>query len=209
MGLYRELGRLASSGLDVGAVRLVQLDEYLGIPAEDRRSLYGWTLRGVAGPLGIGPDRIVRLRGDDPDPEAACARYDAAVGRLGGIDLAILGLGPNGHLGFNEPPSPADAPTRVVDLTPESLASNARYWGTEADVPPRALTCGMRLILSARRVLLVAAGAHKREILARALSEAPGPHLPASYLREHPAATILADAAASPGAPAAPVGETP
>ena len=113
LSVYRELGVLRAAGsLDTTTLRLVQLDEYLGVPGDDPRSLFDWLRRDVARPLGVGDERIVRLGTDgvpddpDSDPaEAACRLYDRAVEAAGGIDVAVLGLGPNGHLGFNEPPS--------------------------------------------------------------------------------------------------------
>ncbi len=113
-----------------------------------------------------------------------CREYDAAVAAAGGFELAILGLGPNGHLGFNEPPIERDAPTRLVPLTPESIRSNARYWGDEDDVPREALTCGLASILAARQVLLVVSGPHKREILRRTLTAPPTADVPASWLQQ-------------------------
>jgi glucosamine-6-phosphate deaminase len=197
MGVYRELAeRRARGELETARLRVFQLDAYLGLAVDDRRSLYGWTLRSFVLPLGVPLANVVRLPGDAVDPEAACRAYAAAAREAGGFDLAILGLGPNGHLGFNEPPSPADAPTRLVDLTPESVASNARYWGGEDQVPRRALTCGMDLLLAARRALLVVSGAHKRDILRSAVDGPETPDVPASYLRRSPSATVLADRAA-------------
>jgi glucosamine-6-phosphate deaminase len=185
--------------LDTSGLRLVQLDEYAGIAADDPRTLIGWLRRDVAGPLGIPNERIIRLGGDDPgsDPEAVVRRYDDAVAAAGGVDVAVLGLGPNGHLGFNEPPSPLDAPTRRVALSAASLESNARYW-PELGCPASAITAGMATILAARRVLLVVTGDRKRAIL-RATVEGPvTPDLPASLLRSHPAVTLLADTDAWP-----------
>jgi glucosamine-6-phosphate deaminase len=204
LGVYRELGRRRQAGeLGTEHWRLVQLDEYLGVDEADPRALIGWLRRDVARPLGVADDAIVRLPGDATDPGAACRAYDAAVDAAGGIDVAVLGLGPNGHLGFNEPPSPADEPTRVVELAAASLESNARYWPGLA-VPAWALTAGMPAILAARRVLLVVTGAHKRSIVRRLLEGPIGPELPASFLRSHGAATLLIDEAAWPPELAAP-----
>jgi glucosamine-6-phosphate deaminase len=210
LGIYRALGRLGKRGeLDTGRLRLVQLDEYLGVAADDPRSLIGWLRRDVAAPLGVPDARIIRLVGDTGDDAAACRAYDAAVADAGGIDVAILGLGPNGHLGFNEPPSAADAPTRRVALTIESLASNARYW-PGAEVPTEALTAGMSTVLAARRIVLVVTGARKQAILERMLSGPVGDHLPASFLRGVEAATLLADDDAWPASLARPpLGATP
>jgi glucosamine-6-phosphate deaminase len=205
LGVYRELSAVrAAGGLDTAGLRLVQLDEYVGVAADDPRSLYAWLRRDVAEPLGVSDDRIIRLGGDavaDSPSEAAlagaCRVYDDAVAAAGGVDVAVLGLGPNGHLGFNEPPSGRDAPTREVSLAAESLASNARYW-PGLGVPFAALTAGMATILAARRIVLVVTGQRKRAILGRMLVEPVGDDLPASWLRPLDTATLLADDEAWP-----------
>jgi glucosamine-6-phosphate deaminase len=205
LGVYRELGALwAGGGLDTAGLRLVQLDEYVGVASDDPRSLYTWLRRDVAEPLGVTDERIIRLGSDDvarsPTEAAlagACLAYDDAVAAAGGVDVAVLGLGPNGHLGFNEPPSRRDAPTREVSLAPESLSSNARYW-PGLGVPAAALTAGMATILAARRIVLVVTGERKRAILRRMLVEPVGPDLPASWLRPLDTATLLADDEAWP-----------
>src|SRR5215207_5280450 len=136
MGVYRELAERRSRGLiEPSQLRAFQLDAYLGLTPDDRRSLFSWMLRSFIEPLGIAQANVVRLAGDAPDPWESCRAYDDAAREVGGFDISLLGLGPNGHLGFNEPPSPPDAPTRLVDLTPESIVSNARYWGGEHEVP--------------------------------------------------------------------------
>jgi glucosamine-6-phosphate deaminase len=198
MGLYRELAARREQGLlDASRMRVAQLDEYLGVGPDDRRSLFGWMLRSFVAPLGVPLANVIRLPGEPADPDAACRDYDAAVAAAGGVDLAILGLGPNGHLGFNEPPVTADAPTRVVALTPESLESNARYWGGSDHVPERALTAGMTVLLAARQTLLVVSGTHKRSILERTLRDPVSGDVPASYLRQAVNVTVLADRAAA------------
>jgi glucosamine-6-phosphate deaminase len=200
MGLYRELAERHSRGLiDTSQLCIFQLDAYLGLAQDDRRSLFGWMHRVFIEPLGIAESNVVRLAGDALDPWEACRVYEAAVRAAGGFDLSVLGLGPNGHLGFNEPPSPPDAPTRIVDLTPESIVSNARYWGGEEHVPRHALTCGMDLLLAARRTLLVVSGTHKHEILHRAIEGPQTPAVPASYLQSASHVTVLADQAAWQG----------
>jgi glucosamine-6-phosphate deaminase len=197
MGSYRELAERRSRGqVDTSQLHVFQLDAYLGLAPEDPRSLFGWTRRSFVEPLGIAAENVVRLDGEEPDPGEACHRYEMAVRAAGGFDISILGLGPNGHLGFNEPPSLPDAPTRVVDLTPESMVSNARYWGGEEKVPPQALTCGMDLLLAARRTLLLVSGAHKYQILHRTVEGPPTPEVPASYLQLAPNVMVLADRAA-------------
>jgi glucosamine-6-phosphate deaminase len=199
MGAYRELAERRLRGeLDTSRVRAAQLDEYAGVALDDRRSLYGWMTRSFAEPLGVPEEHTIRLDASLP-PDVACRRYDAAVAAAGGFELAVLGLGPNGHLGFNEPPIERDAPTRLVPLTPESIRSNARYWGDEDDVPREALTCGMATMLEARQILLVVSGPHKREILRRTLTPPPTADVPASWLQQAAGdVVVLADRDACP-----------
>jgi glucosamine-6-phosphate deaminase len=200
IGLYRELAARYERGeFDTSRLRIFQLDGYLGLSPDDPRSLYGWMERIVLRPLGIPEERIVRLPGDTASPEAACSAYEEAVAAAGGFDFSLLGLGPNGHLGFNEPPSDPASRTRVVDLTESSIASNAPYWGSRDEVPRQAMTAGLNVLLAARQTLLVVSGAHKRDILRRALEGPISPEVPASYLRQASGVVVLADRAAWPG----------
>lgn len=190
LATYAELarrGRLRGSPLTA-----VQLDEYLGVGEDDPRSLWAWMRRALVAPLDV--RKVLRFDALAQDPDAACRRFEADVEAAGGIDLAVLGLGPNGHLGFNEPPCGPDARTRTVTLTPASLESNAAYWNG-LPVPERALTAGMNLILGAAHTLLLVSGEHKRDILARALEGPPTPEVPASWL-QGTNTTVLADRAA-------------
>ena len=205
LALYAELAERWRTGtLDASRMRAVQLDEYLGVAPDDERAFFRWLERDVLAPLAITPQRTIALRGDAADPDAECARYDAAVAAAGGVDLAILGLGANGHLGFNEPPSDPEAPTRVVELLPESIEANARYWGGVERVPQQAITAGMRIVLAAREAILVVSGEQKHRILRRALEGPLTPDVPASYLRTLDSVRIYADRAAWDGVPAAP-----
>ncbi|MFN8490479.1 MAG: glucosamine-6-phosphate deaminase [Caldilineaceae bacterium] len=197
LGLYRELIARQQQGVfDPSHLRIFQLDEYLGVAPDDERSLYGWVKRAFLDPLHIPPGNVVRLVGDVPDPAAACRAYHEAVLAAGGLDLALLGLGPNGHLGYNDPPADAASTTRVLNLTESSLQGAARYFGGLDRVPRQALTCGMDLLLGARQKLLIVSGAHKREILRQSLIGPLTPEVPASYLQQASAVTIIADEAA-------------
>jgi glucosamine-6-phosphate deaminase len=198
MGAYRELAEMTDAReVDASGTTAFQLDEYLGLEPGDRRSLGRWALETFVRPLRIDDDRFVRL---PVDGAPGLAAYDHRVQDDGGYDMAILGIGENGHLGFNEPPSDADAPTRVVELSESSLRSNARYWDTDAGVPDRAVTVGLGPILGSRRIVLLASGAGKRAILHRALSEPPTPEVPASFLQRAGSVLVVADRAAAPGA---------
>jgi len=174
-------------------LRVFQLDEYLGIPTSDPRSLASWTRRSFVEPLGIDPASVEWFDATADDPDAECRRYELAVAQAGGFDLAVLGLGPNGHVGFNEPPSDPRSRTRVVPLSEASLASNAAYV-PGFPVPARALTAGLDLLLAARRVVLVVSGRTKREIVHRALEGPVTPQVPASFLQGHPDLDAVVDA---------------
>ena len=198
---YARLAAMQAAGeADASRLAAFQLDAYRGTPDDDPRSLWGWMRRAFVEPLGLRPDQVERLDADAEDPEAEGARFDARIAEKGGLGLAVLGLGPNGHLGFNEPPSPPDAPSRAVRLTPESVTSNAAYWGGEDRVPREAMTMGMGALLGARRVLLLVSGAHKHRVLRAAVEGPVTPDLPASFLQRHPGAVVVADRAAWDGA---------
>ena len=198
MGLYRELATTYASGaFDSQKLRVFQLDAYLGLTPDDPRSLNRWTKNAFLTPLSIDARQVVGLPGDSPDPQATCRAYDEAVAQVGGFDLAILGLGPNGHLGFNEPPSRDTDKTRIVSLTEESIASNAKYWGGRDQVPQQALTAGMNVLLAAKKILLLVSGVHKRDVLRKTLVEPITHEVPASYLRNSGDVTVLVDRAAS------------
>lgn len=194
MGMYAELAARRRSGLlDTGGLTPVQLDEYLGLEPDDRRTFFGWMRRSFLEPLGIADERVVRLPLDG-DLAAACAAFDRTLDARGGLDLAILGIGTNGHLGFNEPPVDPGAPTREVGLSTATIDANARYWGDVNDVPTRAVTTGMRQLLAARAIVMVVSGPTKREIVHRALEEPVTPQVPASFLQETGAAvTVIVD----------------
>lgn len=199
MGTYERLtGMKKESQFHPGELKIFQLDGYLGIPSDDPRSLEGWLRKSVLNPWGIPDDHVVFLKENGDDPEQVCREYTEKVSESGGFDLAVLGLGPNGHLGFNEPPSHPDLPTRVVPLTPESIQSNAGYWGDPAKVPRMSVTAGMDILLQSRRILLLASGEHKREILYKTVKGPVTEQVPASFLQSHPDVTVIADKAAWP-----------
>jgi glucosamine-6-phosphate deaminase len=197
--VYRELAaRRARGELDSPPCPIVQLDEYVGVEDADNRSLFAWLDREFLTPLEIEASRVIRFCGTSDDLMQDCRRYDAEVSAAGGLHLAVLGLGPNGHIGFNEPPSGPDARTRVVSLSPESIVSNARYWDG-AEVPLEGITAGVDVLLRADVVVLLVAGEHKREILRLSAAGPESPEVPASYLRRVPRLVIVADEAAAAG----------
>jgi glucosamine-6-phosphate deaminase len=173
------------------------LDEYVGLGQGDPGSFTTFMALHLAGPLGLSREQVRLPEGRAADPAAEARRYATALGEAGGIGLQLLGLGMNGHVGFNEPPSGPRAPCRVVRLCPSTRERNGAA-GADG-VPDHAITLGMKEILEADRLLLVVTGRAKAEVLRRALLEPPTADLPASWLQCHPEVTIYAD----PGALAA------
>ena len=175
------------------------LDAYVGLDRADPRSFAAEMTSRLTTPLGLDPERVHLPDGQaTADPHAAAECYAAQLAATGGIGLQLLGLGLNGHVGFNEPPCEADAPCRCVELSPATRHQNAgAFGGDPEDVPQQAITLGLREILAAERLLLVVTGASKAEVLARALRQPPTPELPASWIQLHPRALVVADGAAS------------
>lgn len=173
------------------------LDEYVGLGPADPRSFAAAMARGLVGPLGLDTRRVLLPDGLAPDPAAEARRYGAALAGSGGIGLQLLGLGLNGHVGFNEPPCGPEAPCRCLTLSAATRRQNAAaFGGNAAAVPERAITLGLAEIFTAERIVLVVTGAAKAEVLHRALQAPPTAELPASWLQLHPAVTLIADEAA-------------
>ena len=178
------------------------LDEYVGLPVDDPGSFQRTMRERLVLPLGLDPERVRLPDGQAGDPDTEASRYSEALEAAGGIGLQLLGLGLNGHVGFNEPPCDADVPCRCVALCETTRRANAPAFGGDPEaVPQQAITLGLRDILAARSIVLVVTGASKAEILRRLLMEPPSPGLPASWLRRHPDVTVLADRAALSSSP--------
>lgn len=200
MGMYSRLvARQRAGNFNARGMTVFQLDAYLEVADDDPRSLYGWMDRSFVQPLQIPQSQVIRFNEVIDDPEQECVSYKQKIAAAGGFDLAVLGLGPNGHLGFNEPPSDAAATTRVVPLTPESIVSNAVYWGGQDKVPSLSLTVGMDALLASRKIILIALGAHKHDILRRTVEGPVSANVPASFLQQAADVTIIADEAAWKG----------
>ena len=186
---------LHERGVSMAHATVVLLDEYVGLPDGHPARCDSMLRRTLIDRLDPTPT-FIRFEVDELDPAAACAALAARLDAIGGLDLVVLGLGTNGHLGMNEPGSAAASTTRPVDLAPETVWA-ARGYG--ADPPPtRGVTLGVGPILSSPEAWLLATGERKVAVLRRALEDPIGPDCPASYLRLHPNARILADEAAAP-----------
>jgi len=173
------------------------LDEYVGVTRDDARSFHHTLRDQLYDHIDLPAARAHAPDGAAADVEAAAAGYEQAIADAGGLDLALLGIGGNGHIAFNEPGSPFASRTRVVALAPETRTGAAASFGGVEAVPTHALTMGVATILAARRCVLLAHGAGKAAIVARALEGEIGPHVPASALRLHADATVILDAAAA------------
>ena len=192
VGTYDELARMhREEGLSFARCTTVNLDEYLGLPGTHPQSYRFFMERHLFSRVDVRRGFTFVPDGTAADPAAECAAYDARIASLGGTDLQLLGIGPDGHIGFNEPDDVFTKPTHLVDLDPTTIEANARFFDSAADVPRRALTMGMGGIMGAKKVLLVASGAAKRAVLDAAMEGPITPKLPASILQLHPDATFL------------------
>lgn len=193
------IDRVGRGDLDLSGIQLFCLDEYVGVSPADPNSLTGWLERVFLNRAGIPADHVHTLPSTDPDLAGAPRRYERDLTARGGLELAVLGLGGNGHIAYNEPGSPADSRTRVVTLTPESVAQAAGYFEGRT-VPTRAMTVGVGTLLEARRILLIVSGAAKAGVLRRTLHEPMTADVPASWLRlAGDRVTVIADEAAASG----------
>ena len=191
VGMYRRLAEQYRQGLlDFSAVTSVNLDEYCGLSPEDPQSYRYFMEENLFRHINIRRKNTFVPDGLNPDREAVCAAYDARIAALGGVDLQVLGIGNNGHIGFNEPDDHFTVGTHVVALKESTIQANARFFEDISQVPTHAVTMGMGAILQAKRILLLA-GAEKAAIVRQAMEGPVTPHVPASLLQLHPDVTIV------------------
>lgn len=184
LGMYEELVRRSEAGmLDLTQVHIFCLDDYLGQSQHDEASLTRWLFDAFLIPAGIPEQHIHLIPATADDPHAAAQQYEAEIAEQGGLALAVIGLGPNGHVAFNEPGSAPGSRTRVVELTEKSRAQSAEYWEGQAEIPEQAITMGLGTILSARKIVLIVSGESKAEIVRRSLQEEPTLDVPGSWLQ--------------------------
>jgi glucosamine-6-phosphate deaminase len=203
LGLYRELARTRRSGqVDLTSLQGFALDEYVGLPAGHPQSYREVLTKEVCGPLGLDPANLHVPDGSGSTLDelvAAAAAYDDSIGELGGIDVQILGIGSNGHIGFNEPGSALTSRTRVKRLSDRTRTDNARFFAHPEDVPTHCVTQGLGTILEARALVLVATGPGKAAAVAAAVEGPLTASCPASVLQWHARAVVVVDEAAATG----------
>lgn len=197
IGTYKQLTAWNQKGdFSFREVRTVNLDEYKGLAGTHDQSYRYFMQTNLFDHIDIIQENTNVPDGLAADPEAECARYDELVKSLGYADLQLLGLGRNGHIGFNEPCDRFVKETHVVDLTESTIEANARFFASADDVPKQALTMGIGCIMAARRVLLIASGADKADALYNAVCGPITPQCPASVLQLHSDVVIVGDEAA-------------
>lgn len=197
IGMYKQLIEWYNKGdIDFSQVHTVNLDEYLGLAPTHDQSYRYFMQTNLFDHVNVPPENTNVPNGLAPDPEAECARYNQVIAGLGGIDVQVLGMGHNGHIGFNEPEEAFELETHVVNLTDNTIDANARFFASRDEVPRQAITMGIKSIMQARHILVVVSGADKAEIVKRAFFGPVTPKVPASILQMHPHVSLVADEAA-------------
>lgn len=194
LGIYRTLiGWYKKGDLDFSHVRSVNLDEYQGLPREHDQSYYYFMNENFFKHININRSETYLPDGTNMDAEGECRRYHEVIQSMGGVDLQLLGIGNNGHIGFNEPADDFADHTHCVKLTESTIKANARFFASEADVPRYAYTMGIGEIMAAKRILIVASGKAKAPIIKEMIQGPVTPHVPASILKFHNDVTLIAD----------------
>ncbi|MBR4966109.1 MAG: glucosamine-6-phosphate deaminase [Lachnospiraceae bacterium] len=197
IGTYAKLVEKFNAGeLDFAGVTSVNLDEYRGLTKENDQSYYYFMHDHLFSHINIDKRRTFLPDGTEPDAEKACNDYNDIIHSVGGIDLQLLGLGHNGHIGFNEPADSFALETHCVDLTESTIKANQRFFASYDDVPKQAYTMGIKTILQAKKVVVVVSGADKAEAVYKSFFGPVTPQVPASILQLHPDCIVVADEAA-------------
>ncbi len=191
---FAELARLVDAGeLDLSEASAFALDEYVGIAEGHPESYHEIIRKTVTEPMHLDPARVHVPNGFADDVAAACVEYEEAIRAVGGVDIQFLGVGSNGHIGFNEPTSSLSSRTRIKTLAARTLEDNARFFASVDEVPRHCLTQGLGTIMDARHVILVATGASKAHAIAQVVEGPVTAMYPGSVLQFHPHATIVVD----------------
>lgn len=197
IGTYDQLVEWYKKGdLDFSEVKTVNLDEYRGLTRDNDQSYYYFMHHHLFDRVNINLDNTNVPDGMEPDSDKECARYEELIRSMGGVDIQLLGIGHNGHIGFNEPDAAFARTTHCVDLTESTIEANKRFFASADDVPRQAYTMGIGTIMKAKKILLIASGEDKAEILAKAFYGPITPEVPASILQLHDDVTLVTDKAA-------------
>ncbi|WP_257347912.1 glucosamine-6-phosphate deaminase [Pseudalkalibacillus decolorationis] len=196
-GTYEQLvNRVKREGLNLSNINTVNLDEYVGLNAIHPQSYWNYMQENLYTPLNLSKDQAFIPDGTAVDLEDECDKYEQRIERIGGIDLQILGIGRNGHIGFNEPFTSFSSRTHIVTLTESTRKANARFFSNIKEVPTRAITMGISTIMKSKSIVLLASGEGKAAAVDKLLSGKVDPAWPATILNEHPNVTLIVDNAA-------------
>lgn len=197
IGAYKNLVEKYEQGdLDFSQVTTVNLDEYKGLPRENDQSYYYFMHDNLFDHVNVKPENTHLPDGTKEDSDEECARYEELIRTLGGQDLQLLGLGHNGHIGFNEPDAIFEKATHCVDLQESTIEANKRFFASADDVPKQAYTMGIGTIMQAKKILIIVSGEDKADIVRDAFFGPVTPRVPASILQMHSDVTLVADEAA-------------
>ncbi len=197
VGTYKQLIDWYNKGdIDFSEITSINLDEYRGLKKDHEQSYWYFMHDNFFNHVNVPEENIHVPDGSNLDADAACREYDEIIRRAGGIDLQLLGIGTDGHIGFNEPADAFELQTHVVDLTESTIKSNTRFFESEADVPRQAYTMGIKTIMQAKKILMVVNGENKADIIKEALFGPVTPRVPASILQLHPDFIVVGDEAA-------------
>lgn len=197
IGLYQQLVAWYEKGdLDFSEVRTVNLDEYKGLSRENDQSYYYFMHHNLFDHVNLPAENSHLPNGMEPDSDKECRRYSKLIRSMGGVDLQLLGIGHNGHIGFNEPGDAFDNDVHCVNLTQSTIEANKRFFASADDVPKQAYTMGIKTIMQAKKILIVASGEDKADIVRDAFFGPITPKVPASVLQLHNDVTLVADEAA-------------
>ena len=198
LGIYKILVEKYNKGeISFKDISTVNLDEYKGLNALDKNSYHYYMNENLFSKVDINPKNVNIPDGMALDAEEYCKKYEAIIESLGGIDLQLLGLGENGHIGFNEPGTPFTERTHLVDLTESTIQANSRLFAKIEDVPRQAFSMGIATIMSAKKILLIATGAQKSDALAKVVNGEVTTEVPGSVLQNHMDVIIICDEAAA------------
>lgn len=194
LGTYEELVELYRTGVvDFSDVTTFNLDEYFGIPQDNEYSYHYYMMKNLFKHISINLERTYIPNGMTEDIKAECQFYDAKIEEMGGIDLQLLGIGVNGHIGFNEPNIEFESKTHLVELDQETIGANARYFKSKNEVPKRAISMGIKNIMQSKKILLLATGKDKADAIVKTVEGNITPEVPSSILQLHPNTILIID----------------
>ena len=200
LGMYKELIKLYNENeVDFNDVRTFNLDEYYGLNRENPQSYYNYMMSNLFNHININIKNINVPSGMAKDVDEACREYEEKIREAGGIDMQVLGIGGNGHIGFNEPDVNFEAETHLVNLDEQTIEANSRFFDSIEDVPVKAISMGIKTIMNSKKIILLANGISKAEAIEKALQGKINPSVPASILQLHNDVTIIIDKEAASG----------